>query len=78
METKEIYDLVKTNSSTTLRVMQLAVWGPVGNALFFVYANNIYYKTNVTTDEVIQLTTDGVFTVLYNGVPDWVYEGKTL
>lgn len=64
------------NSSTTPKLLQLVVWGPVGNVLFIVYASNIYYKTSITTDEVIQLTTDGVFNVVNNGVPDWVYEGE--
>ena len=39
-----------------------------------VQDNNLYYKQNVNA--VLQtVTTDGKPGELYNGVPDWVYEG---
>ena len=32
----------------------------------------MYY---VTSDELFAVTCDGFENVLYNGIPDWVYEG---
>lgn len=58
--------------------LPLAIWGPVGNGIVFVLNNNVYYREisgrNVTER---QLTYDGIDGVLYNGVPDWVYEGAS-
>lgn len=53
--------------------LQNLVWGPSGTALAFVYLNNIYYKSNLT-NEAQQITTSGQLDVIYNGIPDWVYE----
>lgn len=56
--------------------LQLATWAPVGTGLVYVFKNNIYYITapeNVLKPE--RITSDGVEGVIYNGVPDWVYEG---
>ena len=59
--------------------IQLTVWGPANtpNAIAFVYENNIYYK-NTAISNAIQITTSGVDNKIFNGVPDWVYEGKIL
>lgn len=38
--------------------------------------NNIYYiRTIADVEKAIQITSDGVPGIVYNGVPDWVYEG---
>ncbi|XP_071448145.1 venom dipeptidyl peptidase 4-like [Hetaerina americana] len=58
--------------------LQLCAWSTVGNALVFVFANNIYYKPNATDKKVLQITTDGVNETLYHGIPDWVYEEEVL
>ncbi|XP_046398463.1 venom dipeptidyl peptidase 4 isoform X2 [Ischnura elegans] len=58
--------------------LQLCMWSTVGNALVFVFANNIYYKPNAANKKVIQITTDGVNETIYNGIPDWVYEEEVL
>lgn len=57
-------------------VLQLAVWAPVGNGIVFVAKNDIFYRPNATSSTVRQITRDGVIGNVYNGVPDWVYEGK--
>lgn len=54
--------------------LQNFVWGPSGNAFAFVYLNNIYYQSSLSSNPV-QLTTTGLQHVIYNGIPDWVYEG---
>ncbi len=54
-------------------------WSGVGNAFVYVYGGNIYYKASAGQEEaaVVPITTDGVTNVVANGVPDWIYEGKT-
>lgn len=53
--------------------LQNFVWGPSGTSLAFVYLNNIYYKANLNAAPQ-QITTSGQLNVIYNGIPDWVYE----
>ncbi|KAI7815507.1 DPP4, partial [Rhyzopertha dominica] len=77
LETKNTYPL-SVDNTTLGRIMQLAKWGPVDNALFFVHGSNIYYKSNAVSDDVVMLTTDGQFGFVHNGVPDWVYEEEVL
>ncbi|XP_024940697.1 inactive dipeptidyl peptidase 10-like isoform X2 [Cephus cinctus] len=57
-------------------MLQLAVWAPQGNALIHVIQNNIYYRPEAEVATDYQITTSGVFGSIYNGVPDWVYEGE--
>ncbi len=40
----------------------------------FVYGNNIYYQEALGKD-IVQLTDTGEDMNIFNGVPDWVYEG---
>lgn len=54
---------------------QVVVWAPVGSALAFVVGNDIYYRPEATAPSV-RITNTGVQDTIYNGVPDWVYEGK--
>ena len=56
--------------------LQLATWGPKGNSLVYIYQNNIYYRPTVEGGEDYQITSSGIFGSIYNGVPDWVYEGE--
>lgn len=57
-------------------LLQHVVWAPRGNALAFVYRNDIYYKTSALTSHVYRITNTGQPGVVFNGVPDWLYEGK--
>ncbi|CAL7939159.1 unnamed protein product [Xylocopa violacea] len=75
------YRIVKldTLSETSLMAndsisLQLATWAPQGNALVYVYQNNIFYRPQAEVAEDYQITDTGVFGTIYNGVPDWVYE----
>jgi len=58
------------------RRLQLVKWAPTKNALAFVRANNIFYKAAADANIINKLTTDGDPGRIYNGVPDWVYEGE--
>ncbi|XP_026313820.1 venom dipeptidyl peptidase 4-like [Hyposmocoma kahamanoa] len=53
--------------------LQNFIWGPSGTSLAFVHKNDIYYKENISAD-AIPITTNGEEYVIYNGIPDWVYE----
>lgn len=57
-------------------LLQLVEWSPVGNALAFVYENNIYYKSDAINGSTAQITNGGNF--IYNGIPDWVYEEEVV
>lgn len=37
--------------------------------------NDIYYLEDIDGKNYEQLTSDGAADVIYNGVPDWLYEG---
>lgn len=77
---EEIYAVkcfYRKSTYITTKNLQLAVMSPGTNAVAYVDKNNIYYRANAedeTSD--IRLTSDGISGKLYNGVPDWVYEGE--
>lgn len=55
--------------------VQLATFDTTGHGFAYVYENNIYYLADfLDTSSPVKVTTDGVAEVIYNGVPDWVYE----
>lgn len=59
--------------------LQLAKWAPVGSGIVYILNNNIYYVSSPENAErPIQITRDGIPGIIYNGVPDWVYEGTKL
>lgn len=43
----------------------------------FIFENNIYYKSTVES-RTIRLVSTGQEGVVFNGLADWLYEGKTL
>ena len=58
---------------------QLAKWVPRGDhALVVVYMNDIYFITDVERPEsFVRVTSNGKSGVVFNGIPDWLYEGKS-
>lgn len=40
-----------------------------------MWNNNIYVKASPTA-EAVQITQDGEENKIFNGIPDWVYEGN--
>lgn len=57
--------------------LNVCVWSPVdSNTLAFVKDNDVYLKK--LDGEETRLTNDGIPGVIYNGVPDWVYEEEVL
>ena len=59
--------------------MQYLTWSPQGDAYAYVYRCNIFYKPGIKSSKVYPITTDGTQKTedgpIYNGIPDWVYEG---
>ncbi len=70
-----IYDL-ETNRLTPLSergAQQVAQLSPDGRKAAFVRDNNLFW-VDLTTGKETQITTDGRFNYVLNGIPDWVYE----
>uniref|UniRef100_A0A8C6X6K4 Fibroblast activation protein alpha n=1 Tax=Naja naja TaxID=35670 RepID=A0A8C6X6K4_NAJNA len=47
------------------------------NTLAYVYQNNIYFKQD-PREASIQITKNGYWNEIFNGIPDWVYEEEML
>lgn len=59
------------------KLLSIAKWGPRGSHLVYVLDNDIYHQIlSGDSSETRRITSDGVPRFIYNGVPDWVYEGK--
>ena len=43
----------------------------------YVSGNNLYYQQNVDDPAGQPITSDGDYITKFNGIPDWLYEGKT-
>lgn len=53
---------------------QTPVWSPDGNQVAFVRENNIYLVKLLYDNAESQVTKDGKFNEVINGIPDWVNE----
>lgn len=75
-----VYDVHKESWSNIAEGgnVSLAIWSPIGNDLLYVINNDIYYRKAKDVKKVTRLTFDGVPGIIYNGVPDWVYEEEVL
>jgi dipeptidyl-peptidase 4 len=60
------------------REIQIAFFPPTGNGLAFIEENNIYYLNLETLELPKVVAGDGIPGVIYNGIPDWVYEEEVL
>ena len=73
---KSIAYKLQPHTSDSQLFLRYATWNKNGNSLIYVYDNNIYYrKTPDLETSDVKLTTDGENEAIFNGVPDWVYEG---
>jgi dipeptidyl-peptidase 4 len=70
-----IYDLVarKLISLTDTGKQQLAMLSPDAGKVAFVQNNNLFFK-DLATNQLVQITKDGLRNQIINGAPDWVYE----
>ncbi|MBR5062731.1 MAG: DPP IV N-terminal domain-containing protein, partial [Prevotella sp.] len=53
---------------------QVPTWSPDGNLITFVRENNIYLVKLLYNNSESQVTKDGKFNEIINGIPDWVNE----
>ena len=53
---------------------QVPLFSPDGNQIAFVRNNNIYLVKLLFGNAESQVTTDGEYNKVLNGIPDWVYE----
>lgn len=58
--------------------IQTAFFSPTSNGLAYIADNNIYYLDLDASNNPVTITTDGVSGIIYNGIPDWVYEEEVL
>lgn len=58
--------------------LQLAKFSPSGQGLILVHDCDIYYKMNPKDTRSHRITRTGQPGVVYNGIPDWIYEGKSV
>uniref|UniRef100_A0A6P4E9Z5 Venom dipeptidyl peptidase 4 n=1 Tax=Drosophila rhopaloa TaxID=1041015 RepID=A0A6P4E9Z5_DRORH len=75
------YDVFDIESNTTVQIhngekLQYCGWSPQRDRLAYVYLNNVFIHFSEKVE--IGITDDGVDGVVYNGVPDWVYEEEVL
>lgn len=54
--------------------LQYAGWLGNTTGLIMVYNNDIYVRKSAIEEE-IRITDTGYQNVIYNGVPDWLYQG---
>ncbi|XP_063629085.1 inactive dipeptidyl peptidase 10 isoform X1 [Cydia splendana] len=81
-----VYDVINRNKipispvedDRTAPLLQYAEWSPTGSSLVFVHDNDIYYKPRVLKTLVCRITNNGVPGVIFNGVPDFLYETQVL
>uniref|UniRef100_H9GUU0 Uncharacterized protein n=1 Tax=Anolis carolinensis TaxID=28377 RepID=H9GUU0_ANOCA len=68
-----IYDLINGIFATEYQLphnIQYIAWSPVGHKLAYVYQNNIYLKQD-PREPAIQITENGYWNQIFNGIPDW-------
>ncbi|XP_049940274.1 inactive dipeptidyl peptidase 10-like [Schistocerca serialis cubense] len=78
VEAQTKYPLSPAGLDGSVPRLQLAVWAPAGSRLAFVHDNDLYYCDDPRRRPPLRLTTTGVPGVLFNGVPDWLYEEEIL
>lgn len=58
--------------------IQTAFFAPTGKGMAYIRDNNIFYLNLEIMGISELITTDGEPGVIYNGIPDWVYEEEVL
>ncbi|XP_022232305.2 uncharacterized protein LOC111080796 isoform X2 [Drosophila obscura] len=81
-----LYD-IQTSESIKLRhsphqdewpYLHYARFSPRGNGLVWVHSYDIYYRKEARGTTAHRITHDAVPGVVYNGIPDWLYEEEIL
>ena len=56
--------------------LRYATWNKQGNAIIYVHDNDIYLRPTPDAMADVRLTDDGEREAVFNGIPDWIYEGN--
>ncbi|RHZ80639.1 hypothetical protein Glove_134g248 [Diversispora epigaea] len=75
ISSKETLPITTPIDTTHQVIIAQAKWSSVGHSLAFVKDNDLYISVDLK--EEIRVTYDGS-TVVFNGVPDWIYEEEVL
>lgn len=67
---------LKDSSNTQKTRLQYASWVGITNTLAIILENDIYIRQSPSAEEDHRLTFTGEENSLYNGVPDWLYQGN--
>lgn len=59
-------------------MLHLAMWTPKGHGLITVKDNDIFYRPAPRSSTGYRVTDTGIPGRIYNGIPDWLYEGNIL
>lgn len=75
---KADYFVVNTTTNKTIKLtekgkVQQATFSPDGQMVAYVKKNDLYIF-HLESEKETRITTDGKFTQIINGLPDWVYE----
>lgn len=76
--TRQKFPLSNIEDDSSAPLLQYATWSPDGIAITFVHNNDVYYKPRVNGSLVCRITSNGIPGVIYNGIPDWLYEHEIL
>ncbi len=73
--TCKVYDIANKKFLSIFNDLpiQEPLLSPDNSKIAFVYQNNIYYQ-DLKNSDIIQITTDGNYNSIINGINDWVYE----
>lgn len=55
--------------------LQYAAWLGNTTSLVIVADNDIYLRQSPADEEDLRITNTGYQNLIYNGVPDWLYQG---
>ena len=55
--------------------LRYATWNRHDSSIVYVHENDIYVRPTPDALSDSRLTTDGEREAIFNGIPDWVYEG---
>lgn len=68
---------LESSSKAKPETLQYVSWLGDTNSLLMVYNNDIYLRQSPSDETDTRLTFSGRPEVIYNGIPDWLYQGMT-
>lgn len=67
---------LESSPKAQLQRLQYCTWLGYTNALLIIFQNDIYLRHSPVEEGDIRLTFTGQPEIIFNGVPDWLYQGK--